>query len=63
MRLKKVNLSQYKLPDVKAKDNIFIPAKSLHEAWRYGKELEPGDERKYEEKLQEIMQVLDSKLR
>ncbi len=61
--LKKLNLIQHKLPDVKAKDNVLIPAKSLHEAWRYGKELDPDDEHKYEEKLQKIMQILDSKLR
>ncbi|RLC10593.1 MAG: hypothetical protein DRI57_20150 [Deltaproteobacteria bacterium] len=61
--LKKLNLIQHKLPDVMAVDSISIPAKSLHEAWRYGKELDAYDERKYEEKLQKIMQIIDRELK
>ena len=62
--LKKLNLiRQYRLPDVKAKNSEPIPSKSLHEAWRYGRQLDPDEERKYEEKLQEIMKILDRELK
>jgi len=61
--LKKNGFSSYNVPEIKAKDSTHIPAKSLHEVWRYGKtEIETSTEQKCLEELDKILKELKEKL-
>ena len=52
----------YRLRDVKGKDGIPIPSKSLHEAWRYGKALENQRELSCETSLKNIILWINNEL-
>ncbi len=50
-------------PQVKTKDNIQIDSKDVHQAWRYGRELDDDDEKKFVQLLNGIMKKLKNEFR
>ncbi len=52
----------HRLPDGLGKDGKAVASKSLHEAWRYGKELEGQREGKCENAIRNIVQWITNEL-
>jgi len=59
--LVKMNMN-IKVPKAVAKDNSQIEPKEIHEAWRYGKELDKQKEQRCIERLKDILRELELKL-